>query len=561
MGEHDIPLSLGPTGVAAAVYGNGYRYTDDLLALEAASSGGHVQELDTIPASTLSAWDPFLSSHPDQRFAAYLRRGLAGGFRIGFRRSSPLRAARGNMGSVHTHPVVISDYIQGEVSAGRMRSVENSFVVHKSPIGIIPKPHQPGKFRLIVDLSAPEGASVNDGVDPSLCSLSYASVEKAVELVRRNGRGCMMAKLDLMSAYRQVPVHPSDHPLLCVEWRGVTYADQALPFGLRSAPKIFTAVADGLSWAMICLGLGDFLHYLDDFFFCGSYSASECAGVLREAVSVCERLGFPIAPSKIEGPATSITFLGIEIDSVAEESRLPAEKLHRLRISLSEWSQRRTATKRDLQSLIGQLNHAASVVRPGRAFTRQLIETMKIPKKPFQRVRLNAHCKADIAWWSCFVASWNGVSMFPSERPGPTVVSDASGSWGCGAFCPESGNWFQIQWPPCWQSLHIAAKELLPVVVSAALWGRSWAGSTVLFRSDNQAVVSVLDSRSARDPHLAHLLRNLFFIEARHQFGVRARHIPGKDNVVVDALSRGNLPLFFSLCPQAPATPSAISPL
>ena len=198
-------------------------------------------------------------------------------------------------------------------------------------------------------------------------------------------------------------------------------------------------------------GLGDFLHYLDNFFFCGSYSASECAGILREAVSVCERLEFPIAPSKIEGPATSITFLGIEIDSVAEESRLPAEKLHRLRISLSEWSQRRTATKRGLQSLIGQLNHAASVFWPGRAFTRQLIETMKIPKKPLQCVRLNAHCKADIAWWSCFVASWNGVSMFPSERPGPTVVLDASGSWGC-----------QIQWLPCWQSLHIAAKGYSP---------------------------------------------------------------------------------------------------
>ena len=104
------------------------------------------------------------------------------------------------------------------------------------------------------------------------------------------------------------------------------------------------------------------------------------------------------------------------------------------------------------------------------------------------------------------------------------------------------------------------SKGLLPVVVSAALWGRLWAGSTILFCSDNQAVVSVLDSRSARDPHLAHLLRNLFFIEARHQFGVRARHIPGKDNVVADALSRGNLPLFFSLCPQAPATPSAITP-
>ena len=101
-----------------------------------------------------------------------------------------------------------------------MREVDSSFAVHKSPVGIIPKPHQPGKFRLIVDLSAPEGRSVNDGVSTDLCSLSYATVYKAVELVRKNGNSCMMAKIDLLSAYRHVPVHPCDQPLLCIEWLG-----------------------------------------------------------------------------------------------------------------------------------------------------------------------------------------------------------------------------------------------------------------------------------------------------------------------------------------------------
>lgn len=59
-----------------------------------------------------------------------------------------------------------------------------------------------------------------------------------------------MPKLDLKAAYRMVPVHPDDQPLLGIMWQGETNVDQALPFGLRSAPKIFTAVADGLEWAM-----------------------------------------------------------------------------------------------------------------------------------------------------------------------------------------------------------------------------------------------------------------------------------------------------------------------
>ena len=501
------------------------------------------------------AWELYLPSHPDQRFAAYLRRGLSEGFRIGFDYSRPLKPARGNMSSVRAHQEVVTSYLNAEVAAGRMREVDSSFAAHKSPVGIIPKPHQPGKFRLIVDLSAPEGRSVNDGVSTDLCSLSYATVYKAVELVRKNGNSCMMAKIDLLSAYRHVPEHPCDQPLLCIEWLGRCYADQALPFGLRSAPKIFTAVADALSWAMVCEGLGDFIHYLDDFFFCGSSAGTDCAATLQKAVAVCEALGLPTAPSKVGGPATSITFLGIVIDSAAEEIRLPLAKLRKLRATLGRWLQKSTATKRDLQSLIGQLNHAASVVRPGRSFIRRLIEAMKIPRRPWHPVKLNLGCRADIAWWYSYISSWNGVNMFPPKVSGPTVLSDASGSWGAHLTVRRM---VPATMAPCWQSLHIAANELLPVVLSAALWGGSWTGSSILFRSDNQTVIFDLEHRSSSDAHMAHLLRTLFFFEAKYQFSVRAEHIPGKDNKAADALSRGNLPSFFSLHPQAPSCPTPI---
>ena len=488
-----------------------------------------------------------------------MRRGCLQGFRIGFDRSCRLRPARGNFQSVTNNPSVVSRYIAEEVAAGRLE-VSHSPTTRTNPIGLIPKPHRPGEFRLIVDLSAPCGASVNDGISPSLCSLDYASVDQAARLVARCGKGALMAKTDLRSAYRHVPVHSSDRGLLGLEWDGETYSDKALPFGLRSAPKLFSAVADSLAWALQCEGVTNSLHYLDDFLFWGPPEpAPDCGQALTLASTLSARLGLPVAVHKTVGPTTVLTFLGIEIDSDCQELRLPEDKLVRLRATLSRWERKRSATKHELQVLIGQLNHAASVVRPGRCFMRQLIETMKIPRLQSQSVRINCGCRADVAWWSTFIQDWNGIALFPTLLPGPTIVSDASGSWGCGAFCSSSLDWFQIQWPPHWTSTNIAIKELFPIIISAAIWGHTWHGTTVLFKSDNQAVVAVLTSRSARDSRLSHLLRCLCFLEAHFRFEHRAQHLAGRLNAAADALSRNRAADYFCIFPQAPTTPTPVA--
>ena len=239
------------------------------------------------------------------------------------------------------------------------------------------------------------------------------------------------------------------------------------------------------------------IHYLDDFFFAVPPASEECAEALKVALPLCGKLGLPVAPTKVEGPSTVMTFLGIEIGTVRQQIQLPQSKLSRLREMLHEWEGRTNPSKHQLQSLIGQLSHAATVVKPGCTFLRQFIETMKVPKRGSQRVRLNAHSRADLQWWSIFLADWNGVSFLFQQPLGTTMLSDASGSWGCGAFCLESLEWFQASWPPSWASHCIAAKELFPIVVGAAIWGRSWSGSTVLFKCDNIAVVQALSSMAA----------------------------------------------------------------
>ena len=187
--------------------------------------------------------------------AAFLWHGYRFGFHIGFNQAQPLNSFTENHRSVALQPQVVAEHIANEVVQGKLRPVSPGSV-HVSPMGLIPKSSQPGKFHLICNLSAPAGNSVNDGIDPQLCSLQYAKVDDAVVLLLALGPGALITKLDLKSAYRMVPVHHCDQQYLGITWQGETFCDQALPFGLHSTPLIFTAVADGLAWAMVCSLLG-----------------------------------------------------------------------------------------------------------------------------------------------------------------------------------------------------------------------------------------------------------------------------------------------------------------
>ena len=111
-----------------------------------------------------------------------------------------------------------------------------------------------------------------------------------------------------------IPIHPDDQSLLGVRWKDAMYIDKALPFGLRSASKIFTAVADALQWILIKQGVKIVLHYLDDFILvAGSLVEANCQKDIL--ISTCKALGVPLEPSKLKGPATCLQFLGIECSS------------------------------------------------------------------------------------------------------------------------------------------------------------------------------------------------------------------------------------------------------
>ena len=123
-------------------------------------------------------------------------------------------------------------------------------------------------------------------------------------------------------------------------------------------------------------------------------------------------------------------------------------------------------------------------------------------------IRLNQAARSDIRWWYEFAESWNGTSMIiqaKKDNPDLVMTSDASRSWGCSAFICKQ--WFMLQWPT--GSTHIMTKELIPIVIGAAIWGREWAGKVILCQSDNAAVVAVTNSRVSRDAEVMHLIRCL----------------------------------------------------
>ena len=192
----------------------------------------------------ISPLSHYLRLHPDQEFVSYILHGLASGFHIGYsaRRVTLLSSLRNHQSSL-ANPQVISDYIGEEVALGRMVGPLPSAmrsVLHCSPTGLVPKGRESGQWRMIVDLSFPCGGSVNDGIPREPCSLRYASVDEALQFITKLGCNTLLLKIDLKSAYRMVPVHLGDRRLLGISWEGEVYVDQALPFGLRSAPKLFT---------------------------------------------------------------------------------------------------------------------------------------------------------------------------------------------------------------------------------------------------------------------------------------------------------------------------------
>jgi hypothetical protein len=94
-------------------------------------------------------------------------------------------------------------------------------------------------------------------------------------------------------------------------------------------------------------------------------------------------------------------------------------------------------------------------------------------------------------------------------------------------------------------------KEMYAVAAALATWGPHWRGKKIRFHVDSETVVTVMNSRKAKTPGMAALLRLMYHLCAIHDCWVGAIHIPGVENEVADAISRAQFSRFHRLCPNA----------
>ena len=317
-------------------------------------------------------------------------------------------------------------------------------------------------------------------------------------------------------------------------WEGVIFIDTALPFGLRSAPKIFTAIADTAEWIVRQQGVEFIMHYLDDFLvmtIAEEYRGSHALRILLETF-----FGLPVAWDKLEAPTPCLRFLGFELDSLQEEIRIPDKKLDDIRRELQGWIGRKSCRRKDLESLVGRLYHASRVVKPGKTFMRHLFEVLFGALRSHHHIRLSSEVHSDILWWCIFMADWNGISIILHPKsPSSIVWTDASGLLGCGAICLTLARWLQLPWKGLKETLNeevdsIIWMELLPIVLACVVWGPAWHVQRVIVNYDNTGVVAIANSGYSKAPRIMHLLWCLFFVRPRYQFSLHAVYIEGINN-------------------------------
>ena len=215
--------------------------------------------------------------------------------------------------------------------------------------------------------------------------------------------------------------------------------DTCLPFGLRSPPYLFNRLSEAIHWTLTNnYGVQHLLHYLDDFLTAGPANSAICSQNLNAMLSLCEKINSPVKSSKIEGPSTSLTFLGIHLDTVTMEASITAERKESLLQELRYLHSRHKCTKRQLLSLIGKLSFSCKVVPAGRIFIRRLIDLSTTVRQLHHHIRLTVDARLDLQWWLTFLPHWSGRSLILDSHwtlnTTMQLFTDASGNEGWGAY-------------------------------------------------------------------------------------------------------------------------------
>ena len=473
-----------------------------------------------------------------------------------------------NLISANQHGDILEAKIFKEVTEGRMIGpfldppVPN---LHVSPIGVVPK--NDGGWRMITHLSYPPLSSINGYIDPSETSVRYTSFDTVINTISKLGRGALLAKADIKSAFRLIPIYPGDFDLLGIYFNGTYYIDKMLPFGCSVACKIFETFSSFLEWLVKKHSGSELVHhYLDDFIFAGKVGSYHCQHLVYTFHSLCNQMGIPLNPDKEQGPTTCLVFLGLEIDTLNMQIRIPDQKVAEICYILEHHIQKRTITLSSLQSIVGKLNFFSKAIPGSRAFNRRFYNAMLGNYQPYHHINITKSMRLDLQIWLEFLTNFNGVIYFPdsewSSQETLQLFTDSSGtaSLGCGAYF--RGQWVHLQWPTNWAGTAILRNvtflELVPIVLAFTIWAPALKNKKIILHIDNLALVHILNKQSSSSYHVMSLIRPLMLVNLTYNIQFKAQHIPGKHNSIADAISRQQWCRFRDLAPTADHQPQAV---
>ena len=353
--------------------------------------------------------------------------------------------------------------------------------------------------------------------------------QDAIKLIQQHGPGCFLAKTNIESAFKIVPIHPSDYHLLGLAWNSNFYYDKCLPFGCSSSCNIFETFSTALEWAaQNKLHIPGDLHLLDDFLFIAP-SRTQSSGSLSSFIRMCALMGIPIACDRTFDAATILDFAGINLDTIQTTARLPADKIRKCKAAIAVLDQKKRVTLHQLQSVIGLLKCACSVIIPSRAFLHWLIDLMIGLTKPYHHVRLNKEARADLAAWGVFLDTFNGMAFFLDDAWVPNshlrLYTDAAASLGYGAILGQK--WFFGEWPDHWKHQNITLLEFFPILAAVIVRAPLLHNKRIMFYTDNMALVHVINNNTSKEPQIMVLVTKLVVSCMLNNIQFRATHVSG----------------------------------
>ena len=529
-----------------AEYRNESFVNDLLLTHRVIQSGVHNRYGCRIPLDTcwnLPLFSSLLNDYHDQDLIEW----MTYGFPISRSETTgdPTPSDMNHMGA-NKYPQQVDEYFLKEVQMG---STMGPFKIPPflNRIGISPISTRQKKDsmdrRVILDLSWPRGESVNDGIPKDqYCgesiSLKYPTVDTLTKRVYDLGKNCLLWKKDLKRAFRLIYLCPMEYSMIGMRWRNLFFFDKVMPMGLRSAAYVCQRITNAISFIHRNMGYWS-INYLDDF---GSAEPAEIAWNSYHAMGkiLCS-IGAKEAEQKSFPPCTRIEFLGNIVDSEKMTLEVTADRKTQLTEELKLWRSRKTATKRQMQSLIGKLSFITNCVRSGRIFLSRIIDNIRGLNRPKDRLIITSEFKDDVKWWLKFLPQFNGILLLWLHDTDVSVYLEIDASLaGGGALCPVNRQFCRFKFDEFILNMteHISQLEIFTLCVAVKIWARMFHGKLIRIKTDNQATMYALNKGRTKDHFMLMCLHEIAWVTAKHCFMIKAEFVASVDNILPDILSR-----------------------